>query len=214
MRLRNGQHGYGLVTKLLHWLTVAVIAAQFVVGYRISDGDVPDRECDPPGEDRRGGDTSEAEEERLDRLEDACEAELDRIEERAEEPVEAAYSDLGSGDLFADGLSTGDWHLLLGLAILALGVLRIVWRATTPLPPWAPALGPGERHLEGLLEKVLLALLFVIPLTGLLLVAGEDGWLGLHVAAHIAFFVTLALHVGLVLRHTVVRRERHLQRML
>lgn len=214
MRLRNGEHGYGLVTKALHWLTVGVITAQFAVGYRLSEAEVADRECEPPEGDRSGGDISDAEEERLDRLEDACEAEQDRIEDRADEPVEAAYSDLASGDLLADGLSAGEWHLLLGLAVLALGGLRLVWRARTPLPPWAPALGPGERRLEGLLEKVLLALLLVIPATGLLLVAGESDWLGLHVAAHLTFFAALALHVGLVLRHTVVRRERHLQRML
>jgi cytochrome b561 len=27
MRLRNGDHGYGVVTKFLHWLTVAIIAS-------------------------------------------------------------------------------------------------------------------------------------------------------------------------------------------
>ena len=32
MRLRNGEHGYGVVTKTLHWLTVAAIIAQFAVG--------------------------------------------------------------------------------------------------------------------------------------------------------------------------------------
>ena len=29
---RNGEHGYGWVTKVLHWLTLALVAAQFVVG--------------------------------------------------------------------------------------------------------------------------------------------------------------------------------------
>lgn len=217
MRLRNGEHGYGLVTKLLHWLTVGAIVAQFVVGYRIEEGELPrsaDRECDPPAEDRSGGDTGDAEEERLDRLEDACEADQDRLEERAEEPVDAAWGDLGGGDLLDGGLSLGEWHLLLGLTILGLGLARVLWRATTPLPPWAPALSTAERRLEGLLEKGLLALLFVIPVTGLLLVAGEDGWLAAHVTAHLAFFVVVSLHVGLVLLHTVLRRDRHLQRML
>jgi cytochrome b561 len=32
-RLRNGPHGYGLVTKFLHWATVVLLLAQFVVGY-------------------------------------------------------------------------------------------------------------------------------------------------------------------------------------
>lgn len=31
--LRNGAHGYGTVTKSLHWATVLAVAAQFVVGY-------------------------------------------------------------------------------------------------------------------------------------------------------------------------------------
>ena len=30
---RNGEHGYGWVTEALHWLTVALVLAQFVVGY-------------------------------------------------------------------------------------------------------------------------------------------------------------------------------------
>ena len=34
---RNGEHGYGWVTKTLHWLTVAALIAQFVVGYLMDD---------------------------------------------------------------------------------------------------------------------------------------------------------------------------------
>ena len=33
MQLRNGEWGYGAITKLLHWLTVAAFATQFAVGY-------------------------------------------------------------------------------------------------------------------------------------------------------------------------------------
>ena len=95
-----------------------------------------------------------------------------------------------------------------------LAAVRLVWRRTTPLPPWAEHLSAGERRLEGRLEKLLLALLFVVPATGLLLVAAGDDWLPVHVAAQIVFLVAIAAHVGLVLRHTVVRRNRHLARML
>ena len=38
MPLKNGPHGYGLVTKSLHWLTVLLLAAQFAVGYLMEDG--------------------------------------------------------------------------------------------------------------------------------------------------------------------------------
>lgn len=86
--------------------------------------------------------------------------------------------------------------------------------ATTPLPPWAPFLSVSERHLESLLEKLLLALLFLVPATGLLLVFGDLDWLGVHIAAQLAFLLTIAVHAGLVLRHTVLRRDGELRRML
>jgi cytochrome b561 len=39
MPLRNGAHGYGAVTKSLHWLTVLALTAQFVVGYTMDVDD-------------------------------------------------------------------------------------------------------------------------------------------------------------------------------
>ena len=58
-------------------------------------------------------------------------------------------------------------------------------------------------------------LLFVVPATGIVLVAsGDDDVLPLHVGAHIAFFVALAAHLGLVLKHQLVDRDRLLARML
>jgi cytochrome b561 len=61
---------------------------------------------------------------------------------------------------------------------------------------------------------VLYLLLFVVPLTGLWLVVVSDDAVALHVAGHIAFFVALALHVGLVLKHQLIDRDRLLRRML
>ena len=215
MRLRNGPSGYGLVTKLLHWVTVVVIATQFFVGYTMDDdADVRERECEPSGEAAGGGETSEAQEERLDRREEECEQRQDAREDRADEDVWSAFDDLKSGDLFADGVSKPDVHVLLGLLIIGLGLVRVLWRVTTPLPPWADALSPAERRLEGWLEKALITLLFVVPGTGLLLVTGQDDWLRVHITAHILFFVTVGLHIGLVLKHTILQRDRQLQRML
>lgn len=219
MRLRNGAHGYGVVTKLLHWLTVAAILAQFVVGYRM-DFDVDD--------DRLDAEADRLEEE-ADRLEEEDEGQGEAAEERVEAEIEAredaldarqddeaasVFSDVVTGDAFGDGLSLPELHIGLGLFILLLAAVRLLWRRATPLPPWAEHLGPGERRLEGALEKALLTLLVVVPASGLLLVAAGDDWLPLHVAAQIAFLVAIALHVGLVLSHSVVRRNRHLARML
>jgi cytochrome b561 len=233
MHLRNGRHGYGLVTKLLHWLTVAAIAAQFAVGWTMS--------ADDAGADRA--------DDRLDRLEERFESELARLEERAEaqgdaaeerfeeqadrlreqfeadqdaveirfdddEFVSAAFADVVSLDFLGDGTAAPEWHVLLGLSLLALGLVRLLWRRTTPLPPWAEHLSGGERRLESWLERLLLMGLLVVPATGLLLVAGEEDWLPIHVAAQIGFLTVTAVHVGLVLKHTVVRRHRHLGRMV
>ncbi|HET6393786.1 MAG TPA: cytochrome b/b6 domain-containing protein [Blastococcus sp.] len=211
MQLRNGADGYGAVTKILHWLTVAALAAQFAVGWSM---DVDE-----------GTDRLDAE---ADRLEDAAEGRGEVAEERAEAETDRredalagdddtasdVFSDVVSGDAFGDGLSLPELHVVLGLTVIALALVRMTWRRTTPLPPWAGHLSAGERRLEGRLEKLLLALLVVVPASGLLLVAGADDWLPVHVAAQLVLLAAIAAHVGLVLRHTVVRRNRHLARML
>ena len=207
MPLRNGPQGYGLVTKTLHWLTVLAIS-------RSSPSGTPwttTVRCGAPTATRpvrtwSGGDTSDAEEDRLDRIEDECEQQQDAREDAAENPVDTAFGDLGDGGIFDGGLTLPEWHVLLGLTILAIAVLRVVWRVTTPLPPWSEALSRGQQAFVAATEKVLLALLFVVPSTGLLLVYGEDDWLPVHVAAHIAFFVTLAGHLSVTLRPRILPR--------
>lgn len=177
--------GYRTSQKVLHWLTVLAVAAQFAVGYNLDLDD----ECDPPWEDRSGGDTSDAEEERLDRLEDACEARADDY------------------DLLGGGFDLAEVHLLLGLAVLALGVVRPLWRRVAGLPPWSEHLSAGRRRLATWTERALMTLLVVVPLTGLVLVGtGDDAWVPLHVGAHVAFFVALAAHLVTNLRPAILRR--------
>lgn len=177
--------GYRPSQKVLHWLTVAAVGAQFAVGYNLD----LDEECDPPGEDRSGGDTSDAFEERLDRLEERCEARADDY------------------DLLGGGFDLAELHLLLGLTVLALGVVRPLWRRVAGLPPWSEHLSAADRRLVHWTERALLLLLVVVPVSGLLLVAtGDDAWLPLHVAAHVAFFVALAAHLFTNLRPAILRR--------
>jgi cytochrome b561 len=216
VRYRNGGHGYGAVTKLLHWLTVAVIVSQFLVGVTM--------DFDDAGKLEERQFQAEA-----DRLEDAAKAQGKDAEERVKDEIDAREDvldaeddDLGSGVLtdvvtgraLGNGLSLPELHVGLGLLVIALAAVRLLWRRGTPLPPWAEHLSPGERRLEGGVEKALLALLLVVPATGLLLVAGGQDWLPVHVAAQVAFLGAIAVHVGLVLSHTVLRPNRHLARML
>jgi cytochrome b561 len=190
MPLRNGEHGYGGVTKALHWLTFSAILGQFLVGYSMDFDD----------HGGGGGDDDES---------------LAALDHGHGGSGSGGGGDDGYGDLFSGGFGLPELHVVLGLTILGLGVLRVVWRYVGGLPPWAPALSRVERTMEGLLEKALLALLFVIPVSGLLLIGtGEDDYLPLHVGAHVAFFVVVGLHIALVLKHTVIQRDRHLARML
>ncbi|BBY18857.1 cytochrome b/b6 domain-containing protein [Mycolicibacterium litorale] len=215
--LRNGAHGYGVATKVLHWLTVIVIVAQFAVGWSMEADDAAfDREDDridaleDVGEDRA--------EQQGEAAEDRFEAHIDRLEDeldaREDNYVADAASGLISGDGFTDGLSRAEVHVLLGLSLVALALARVVWRRVGGLPPWAEHLGAGERRLEARLEKALLTMLFVVPATGLILIAAGERWLPLHIAAQVVFLAVIAVHVGLVLKHTAVRRNRHLARML
>ena len=207
MRLRNDDRGYGAVTKLLHWLTVCAFAAQFLVGYTMqTDADVPDVDCDPPGEEISGGDLSDAEKDELDRLEEQCEDAQDLREDQADDPVGTAWDDLLTGDLGDAGLSLPEVHVLLGVAIIGLGVLRLLWRRVSGLPPWDPRLTPRDRRAAHAIESTLLTLQFVVPASGLLLVAANDDLLSLHIAGHIAFFLALAAHLALVLGRGLLPR--------
>jgi cytochrome b561 len=159
MRLRNGDHGYGAVTRTLHWLTVLAIGGQFTIGYTMNV-----------------------------------------------DAVGTAWADLGSGDLFGDGLSLAEGHVLLGLVIVALAVARLVWRSSTSLPPWDARLTSADRRFVHATEIALLTLQFVVPATGLLLVVGSYDLLPVHITAHIAFFAVLAAHLGMVVGKRLLPR--------
>lgn len=98
----------------------------------------------------------EAAEERFENEIDSLE---DALDAREDNYVAAAFDE--------PGISLPEIHVVLGLSTMLLGVLRVLWRGTTPLPPWSEHLSPGERTFEAWLEKVLLALLFAVPASGL-----------------------------------------------
>lgn len=175
----RGTTGYSRTTKVLHWLTVAAMSAQFAVGYALDAG----------GQGRgrgRGGDSG------------------GRGRGRGRGGDLEVFGD--------DALLTV--HVLLGVTILGLALARLWWRRRTGLPAWAPTLSHRERTLAHVTERVLYACLVAIPLSGLWLVLVDDDAVGIHVAAHLTFFVALAAHVGLVLKHQLLDRDRLLRRML
>lgn len=138
------------------------------------------------------------------------------------------------------GLTQGDyynWHKSIGLLALAVAVFRLLVRQLGQLPDWAPTLSGRERSFVHRAEQVLYAAMFVMPLSGYLYVMaggygvnlfgavelanpiGENLVLAVaakwtHIAAAYALLLALAGHVGLVLRHQLLLRDRLLDRML
>lgn len=214
---RNTNQGYGAVSKTLHWLTVLVLIAQFTVGYTMSaDDDALDRA------DERLNELEERLEEQAERdgevAEERVEAEIERMEDeldaREDNFVSDALSGLFSGAGFDDGLQKPELHVLLGLFVLALGIVRLVWRKASALPPWAAHLSDAERTLAAWLEKVMLTMLFIVPGTGLLLIIGDVEWLPVHIGAQVTLIAVVAVHVGLVVKNTFLYRRKQLFRML
>jgi cytochrome b561 len=168
---RNGPHGYGWASKVLHWLTVLAVAAQLTVGLTM--------DADDSGRGRgrgRGGESG-----------------------RGRGGDESGYLD--------DPELLVMLHVGLGLAIILLGVSRLVWRRVAGLPPWSEHLTEGQRRRAHWTERALLTMLFVVPATGLVLVAGgDDDLVPLHVAAHVALGLALAAHLSTNLRPRILRR--------
>jgi cytochrome b561 len=139
--------------------------------------------------------------------------------------------------------SLGDYHKLvalhrpLGIAILILAIARVINRMFTTLPPFPPTMSPLERRVATASEKLLYALMFLLPLVGWgMLSAGHYPIImfgPVHlppilpvnptlyavlrkahtVLAYLLFFTFLA-HLTAVLFHTLVIRDGLLSRMV
>ena len=186
MPLRTSPDGYGLVAKALHWVTVAALTAQLVIGYSMDWDDSGHGHGRGRGRGGDGGDGDAGGD--------------DSGHGRGRGGGDDASAGLGDDPLVAV-------HVGLGLTILSIGLLRILWRRLDSLPAWDDRLSDRDRRWAPRIERTLLALLLLIPLTGLpLVLTGEDDLVPLHVATHLAFFAALAAHVGLVLRRGLLRR--------
>lgn len=138
--------------------------------------------------------------------------------------------------------SLGDYHMLvaihrpLGMLILVLAVIRFVNRMFTTLPPFPPTMSRQERFMASSSEKLLYALMFALPLVGWgMLSAGHYpivmfGSFHLppilpanpmlyavlrkaHTILAYLLFLTFLAHLAAVLFHTLIVRDRLLDRM-
>jgi cytochrome b561 len=138
--------------------------------------------------------------------------------------------------------SLGNYHRLvaihrpLGILILILAAIRYVNRKCTKLPPFPPTMSPQERFMASSSEKLLYFLMFALPLIGWgMLSAGHYpivmfGSFHLppilppnptlyvvlrkaHTILAYLLFLTFIAHLGAVLFHTLIVRDRLLDRM-
>lgn len=138
--------------------------------------------------------------------------------------------------------SLGNYHRLvaihrpLGIAIFLLAILRIINRKFSKLPPFPPTMSPLERKAATASEKMLYALMLALPLVGWgMLSAGHYpivmfGPVHLppilpanpalyailrktHTILAYLLFLTFLGHLSAVLLHTLIIRDRLLDRM-
>ncbi|HEY3786609.1 MAG TPA: cytochrome b [Steroidobacteraceae bacterium] len=128
-------------------------------------------------------------------------------------------------------------HKSFGLTILALAVIRLLWRWTNPTPPLPNDLKPYERTLARITHAALYLLLFAMPLTGWMMTSARGfpvSWFNLfqlpdfvpknqglydamkttHHALSYALYAVVFLHVAAALKHHFVLRDDVLRRML
>jgi cytochrome b561 len=180
VRIRNDEREYGLVTVYLHWFTVLLLLAQFVLGYAMESlGEFFLGEMDSLGQGRGDGD----------------------------ERLVFAHAWLGSAILLLALVRIG-WRLATPLPPwderLTEGdrrVERLVELVLYWLLVLTPASGLGLLFLSGE-EREVATGEWIPPYD----VVGDDLLLVLHVACHVALYVTLAVHVAIAVRRRTIGR--------
>jgi len=139
---------------------------------------------------------------------------------------------LGTAKLQAIGL-----HKSFGMTILALAILRLVWRWLNPVPTLDGLAKSWERKLASLSHVLLYGLIFAIPLSGWLMSSARNfpvSWFGLfqfpdlvgadkslydlmhdlHGLLFAALVIVALMHIAGALKHHFIDKNEVLRRML
>jgi cytochrome b561 len=138
--------------------------------------------------------------------------------------------------------SIGNYHRLvalhrpLGIAILILAMVRVINRRFTTLPPFPPTMSQMERKVATASEKLLYALMFLLPIVGWAMLSAGNYPIVMFGPVHLPailpanpmlyavlrkthtvlaylLFLTFLAHLTAVLFHTLVIRDGLLNRM-
>ncbi len=129
------------------------------------------------------------------------------------------------------------WHKSTGLVILALVVLRLIWRLGNRTPGLPAGMSGWQRRAVHLVHGLLYTLMLAMPLSGWVINSAANfplklyGWFRVPAIApadkalqttaelvHLSLFwllaILLMLHIAAALRHHYVQRDTVLRRML
>jgi len=129
------------------------------------------------------------------------------------------------------------WHKSFGMTILALAIIRLVWRWLNPVPTLEGLARPWERMLASFSHLLLYGLIFAMPLSGWLMSSARNfpvSWFGilqfpdlvapdknlyermhdLHGLLFASLVVVALLHIAGALKHQFIDKNEVLRRML
>jgi cytochrome b561 len=105
-------------------------------------------------------------------------------------------------------------HYWFGIAILVLVLVRLGVRLTQGVPPRPVATPTWMDWAAKLVHWAFYAMLFAMPVLGLLTVYVSDSFGDIHKLGKPVFIVLIAVHVGAALFHQFVKRDGTLRRIL
>ena len=175
MKFSNNLTEYGLISKIFHWLSAAVLLIQIPLGFYLVD--------------------------------------LDFDEKR---------------------LTIESVHVLLGLSIFYLTLLRLIYKLFNPTPPMLTSIFPGQRLIAKLNHIFLYLSIFIISISGALkkLFNGEilnvffltieinDNFdlaklfYDIHIFGNYTLVTLISLHILAVITHKIIFKENLLKKIL
>lgn len=128
-------------------------------------------------------------------------------------------------------------HKSLGVIVLAFAAAKLLWSWYSPTPALVPTLRAWERILARAMHALLVAAMFILPITGYVISTSEgdavaifdwfaipavvvvnedirDTVIGIHYYTSYATAVLVALHAGAAMKHQFIDGDGTLRRMM